>query len=47
MILDRWKASLRYRHLGPYPLIEDNSERDPGSNVVNARAAYQVGPGEL
>lgn len=47
VILDRWKASLRYRHLGPYPLIEDNSERDPGSNVVNARAAYQVGPGEL
>lgn len=47
VVLDRWKASLRYRHLGPYPLIEDNSVRDKGSNVVNARGAYQLGPVEL
>jgi outer membrane receptor protein involved in Fe transport len=47
VILDRWKGSLRYRHLGPYPLIEDNSVRDEGSNVVSARGAYQLGPVEL
>jgi len=47
VVLDRWKASLRYRHLGAYPLIEDNSVRDKGSNVVNARGAYQLGPVEL
>jgi outer membrane receptor protein involved in Fe transport len=40
-VLDRWEASLRWRHLGPYPLIEDNSERDPGSNVVNLRGAWK------
>ena len=38
-VSDKWEGSLRLRHLGPYPLIEDNSERDPGSTVVNARAA--------
>ena len=47
VILDRWKGSLRYRHLGPYPLIEDNSQRDKGSNVVSARGAYQPGRVEL
>ena len=34
-----WEASIRLRHLGPYPLLEDNSQRDKGSNVVNTRAA--------
>lgn len=34
-----WEGSIRIRHLGPYPLIEDNSERDKGSTVVNLRAA--------
>ena len=29
------------RHLGPSPLVEDNSLRDPGSTVVNARAAWK------
>ncbi len=32
---------------GPYPLIEDNSERDKGSNNVNVRGAYEIGPLEL
>ncbi len=36
-----WEGSLRVRHLGPYPLIEDNSVRDRGSTVVNARAAWK------
>ncbi|MBO9580644.1 MAG: TonB-dependent receptor [Sphingobium sp.] len=46
-IRDHWKFSARLRHLGPYPLIEDNSERDKGSNNVNLRGAYAFGPLEL
>ncbi len=42
-----WEASMRLRHLGPYPLIEDNSQRDPGSNVVNFRAAWKRGALEV
>ena len=38
-----WEASIRLRHLGPYPLIEDNSQRDKGSNVVNLRGARKFG----
>ena len=38
-----WEASIRLRHLGPYPLIEDNSQRDKGSNVVNIRGARKFG----
>jgi outer membrane receptor protein involved in Fe transport len=38
-VSDTWKASVRVRHLGPSPLIEDNSVRDKGSTVVNLRAA--------
>lgn len=34
-----WEGSIRVRHLGPSPLIEDNSVRDSGSTVVNLRAA--------
>lgn len=41
IVLDPWEASLRVRHLGPSPLIEDNSVRDKGSTVVNARAAWK------
>jgi outer membrane receptor protein involved in Fe transport len=41
IVLDRWEASIRLRHLGPYPLLEDNSVRDKGSTVVNARAAWK------
>lgn len=36
-----WEGSVRLRHLGPYPLIEDDSVRDKGSTVVNARAAWK------
>ena len=38
----RWEGSLRVRHLGPSPLIEDDSVRDPGSTVVNLRGAYKM-----
>lgn len=40
-IMDRWEASIRLRHLGPYPLVDDGSVRDRGSTVVNARAAWK------
>lgn len=39
IVTDRWQGSLRLRHLGPSPLVEDNSVRDKGSTVVNMRAA--------
>jgi outer membrane receptor protein involved in Fe transport len=46
-VSDRWEASLRVRHLGPSPLIEDNSVRDKGSTVVNFRAARKFDHFEL
>ncbi len=36
-----WEGSVRLRHLGPYPLVEDNSVRDKGSTVLNARTAWK------
>jgi outer membrane receptor protein involved in Fe transport len=47
IIQPRWEASVRWRHLGPYPLLEDNSVRDRGSNVVNLRAAFKPGRFEI
>ncbi len=41
IVLDDWVASARVRHLGPSPLIEDNSVRDKGSTVVNLRGAWK------
>lgn len=41
VVLDPWEASLRVRHLGPYPLIEDNSVRNKGSTVLNGRASWK------
>lgn len=41
IVLAPWEASIRVRHLGPSPLIEDNSVRDKGSTIVNARAAWK------
>lgn len=46
-IRDGWEASLRMRHLGPSPLIEDNSVRDKGSTVFNFRAARKLGAVEV
>ena len=40
-VSDDWKASVRLRHLGPAPLVEDNSVRDKGSTVVNLRGARE------
>lgn len=41
VVLDPWEASIRVRHLGPSPLVEDNSVRDQGSTVVNFRAGWK------
>ncbi|MGC4027732.1 MAG: TonB-dependent receptor [Steroidobacteraceae bacterium] len=38
-----WELSGRLRHLGPYPLIEDNSQRSGSEDVVNMRAAWKRG----
>ena len=38
-----WELSARLRHLGPYPLVEDNSQRASAENVVNVRAAWKQG----
>lgn len=46
-VLDRWEGSLRMRHLGGYPLVEDNSLRDKGSTVFNGRGAWKAGHIEL
>jgi outer membrane receptor protein involved in Fe transport len=40
-VSEHWEGSLRVRHLGPYPLVEDNSQRDKGSTVVNVRGAWK------
>jgi outer membrane receptor protein involved in Fe transport len=36
-----WEFSARLRHLGPYPLIEDDSLRATAEDVVNLRAAWK------
>ena len=46
-VFPEFEGSVRFRHLGPYPLIEDNSQRDKGSNIVNVRAAWKPKPFEL
>ena len=33
--------------MGPYPLIEDNGQRDKGSNVVSLRGARTIGRVEV
>ncbi len=42
-----WEGAVRLRHLGPSPLVEDNSVRDPGSTVVNFRGARKFKNFEL
>jgi outer membrane receptor protein involved in Fe transport len=38
-----WELSTRLRHLGPYPLTEDNAQRAAAEEVVNLRAAWKKG----
>jgi TonB dependent receptor/TonB-dependent Receptor Plug Domain len=42
--LGPWSASLQWRHLGPGPLIEDNSVRSFASTLTNLRIGYQFSP---
>lgn len=39
-----WSAGLRYRFLGPAPLIEDNSVRSNSTTIVNAQIGYAFNP---
>jgi outer membrane receptor protein involved in Fe transport len=39
----QWDLSARVRYLGPYPLIEDNSQRADPEIHVNLRAAWKPG----
>ena len=41
------EGSIRLRHLGPYPLVEDNSVRDKGSTVLNLRLGWKPGRVQL
>ncbi len=38
---DAWTGAVTLRHLGPAPLIEDNSARSDASTVVNGRVAWR------
>jgi outer membrane receptor protein involved in Fe transport len=42
--LGPWSASLQLRHLGPGPLIEDNSVRSFASTLTNLRVGYKFSP---
>jgi outer membrane receptor protein involved in Fe transport len=35
-----WFGTVRLRHFGPRPLVEDNSERSRATTLVNARVGY-------
>jgi hypothetical protein len=37
-----WSGGLRVRHLGPAPLIEDNSARSKTTTVVNTQVGYRI-----
>jgi outer membrane receptor protein involved in Fe transport len=39
-----WEGNVRLRHLGPYPLVEDD---DRGSTILSGRAAWKRGRVEL
>lgn len=41
IVQDRWEASLRVRHLGEYPLLEDDSLRADADTSVNLRGAWK------
>jgi len=42
MVRNRWEASLRLRHLGDYPLIEDDSIRADAEDTLNLRGAWKA-----
>ena len=40
----QWFGGLRYRYLGPAPLIEDNSARSHSTTIVNGEVGYAFSP---
>jgi outer membrane receptor protein involved in Fe transport len=42
VVKDRWEASLRVRHLGEYPLLEDDSVRADPETCLNLRGAWKA-----
>jgi len=46
-IFPQWNAAVRVRHLGPHPMIEDNSIRAAPTTIVNLRAAWTPGRYEV
>ena len=42
VVHEHWEASLRVRHLGEYPLIEDNSLRADADTTLNLRGAWKT-----
>ena len=42
VVKDRWEASLRVRHLGEYPLLEDDSVRADPETCLNVRGAWKA-----
>jgi outer membrane receptor protein involved in Fe transport len=42
-IWPEYEASMRLRYIGPYPLLEDNSERAEGDMLINLRGAWKPG----
>ncbi|TDR43323.1 outer membrane receptor protein involved in Fe transport [Tahibacter aquaticus] len=40
----RWSGSLRYRYLGPAPLIEDGSVRSHSTTLLNGEIGYALTP---
>jgi outer membrane receptor protein involved in Fe transport len=43
VVRSSWEASVRVRHLGEYPIVEDNTLRADAENTVNLRAAWKAG----
>jgi len=43
LVRDRWEGGVRVRHLGEFPLIEDNSDRSDPETCVNIRGAWKPG----
>jgi outer membrane receptor protein involved in Fe transport len=43
LVQDQWEGGLRLRHLGEFPLIEDDSERSDPETCVNIRGAWKPG----
>jgi outer membrane receptor protein involved in Fe transport len=43
LVQDRWEGGLRVRHLGEFPLVEDDSDRSDPETCVNVRGAWKPG----